>query len=121
MLNNSNHSDSAMLSSFGTSAHETGISLPLSSFDSNSLRYYSPATGTRKRKPSTTSAMRQSLVKAILDAYPGIRRVKVKDCGQLFSARAWFYGGRVVHVKAYSLHNLRNLLCEQIWGILGEA
>lgn len=120
MLDNAKVSTAAT-NSFGTSAHETGINLQLLSFNSNSLRYYSHVTGTRKRKPATTSAMRQALVEAILKAYPGIRRVKIKDCGRLFSARAWFYGGRVAHVKAYSLQNLHNLLYEQIRGIQDEA
>lgn len=95
-----------MLSSLGTSAHETGICF---SFNSNALRFYSPS-GTRRRRASSSAPMREILCRALLAGYPDIRRIKIKDCGIIFSARIWMRSGRVIHHKAYSLRNLSGIL-----------
>lgn len=112
MLDNAKVSTAAN-NSLGTSAHETGIILSSLSFNSNALRYYTP-TGTRHRKASGTTTMRSVLCSTMLAAYPDIRRIKIKDCGILFSARIWMRSGRVIHQKAYSLQNLSGLLREKL-------
>ena len=96
-----------------TSAHETGIRFFILSLDSNTLRYYTPF-GKRRRKSSDSATMRQSLCNAMLSEYPGIRRIKIKDCGIRFYARVWMHSGRVIHHKAYSLRNLAGILCEKV-------
>ena len=96
-----------------TSAHETGIRFFILSLDSDTLRYYTPF-GKRRRKSSDSATMRQSLCNAMLSEYPGIRRIKIKDCGIRFYARVWMHSGRVIHHKAYSLRNLAGILCEKV-------
>lgn len=114
MLNNdSNHFQAAATTGLGTSAHETGTGFSIPSLNSNRLRFYAPS-GTRRRKPSATSEMRAGLCAALAADHAGIRRVKIKDCGILFSARVWFRSGRVIHHKAYSLPRLAVLLIEGI-------
>ncbi len=96
-----------------TSAHETGIRFFILSLDSNTLRYYTPF-GKRRRKLSDSATMRQALCNAMLSEYPGIRRIKIKDCGIRFYSRVWMHSGRVIHHKAYSLRNLAGILCEKV-------
>lgn len=103
-----------MLSCFGTSIHETDIR----SFNSNALRVYNPVTGVRHRKASTTSEIRQKICSYFLDAFPDVRRIKIVDTGQKFSARVWFKSGRTFCEKAYSVSNLYVLLDERIRNVL---
>lgn len=114
MLQSQDLSHAASLSSHGTSAHETDIR----SFNSNALRVYNPATGVRHRKASTTSEIRQKICRYFLDSFPDIRRIKIVDTGQLFSARVWFKSGRTFCEKAYSVSNLYGLLDERIRNVL---
>ena len=102
-------SNAAMRSSHGTPASENGTQL----FNSNVLRSYN-AEGKRRRKPSSSSAMRQQFIISLTGMYPDIRKIKVHDTGIFFSARVWMYGGRIVHKQAYSLQNLYGLLDEGI-------
>ncbi len=104
----------AMLSFNGTSIHETDIR----SFNSNALRVYNPVTGVRHRKASTTSEIRQKICSYFLDAFPDVRRIKIVDTGQKFSARVWFKSGRTFCEKAYSVNNLYGLLDERIRNVL---
>lgn len=114
MLNNQlNTSSAAQLSGTGTSAHETGIIGSSLSLNSNALRSYTPA-GTRRRKASSTSGMRAALCETLIALHPGIRRIKIKDFGILFSARIWMRSGRIIHRTAYSLQNLAGLLAEGV-------
>lgn len=114
MLNYNSISNAAMLSFNGTSVHETDIR----SFNSNALRVYNPVTGVRHRKASTTSEIRQKICSYFLDTFPDIRRIKIVDTGQLFSARVWFKSGRTFYEKAYSVSNLYGLLDERIRNVL---
>lgn len=115
MLNNHTFiSNVAMLSFNGTSVHETDIR----SFNSNALRVYNPVTGVRHRKASTTSEIRQKICSYFLDAFPDVRRIKIVDTGQKFSARVWFKSGRTFCEKAYSVSNLYVLLNERIRNVL---
>ena len=107
-------SNEAMLGFNGTSFHETDIR----SFNSNALRAYNPVTGVRHRKASTTSEIRQKICSYFLDAFPDVRRIKIVDTGQKFSARVWFKSGRTFCEKAYSVSNLYGLLDERIRNVL---
>ena len=106
-------SNAAMRSSHGTPASENGTQF----FNSNVLRSYN-AEGKRRRKPSSSSAMRQQFIISLTGMYPDIRKIKVHDTGIFFSARVWMYGGRIVHKQAYSLQNLYGLLSEEIRKVL---
>lgn len=114
MLHIYQDSNVAMLGCSGTSIHETDIR----SFNSNALRVYNPTTGARHRKASATSEIRQKICRYFLDSFPDIRRIKIVDTGQLFSARVWFRSGRTFSEKAYSVSNLYGLLHERIDFIL---
>jgi hypothetical protein len=114
MLNYNSISNAAMLGFNGTSIHETDIR----SFNSNALRVYNPTTGVRHRKASTTSEIRQKICSYFLDAFPDVRRIKIVDTGQKFSARVWFKSGRTFCEKAYSVSNLYGLLDERIRNVL---
>lgn len=115
-------SNAVMSNSNGTYAHETGIIGSSLSLNSNALRSYIPA-GTRRRKASSTSGMRAALCETLTALHPGIRRIKIKDFGILFSARIWMRSGRIIHRTAYSLQNLAGLLAEGVCAIEkgGEA
>lgn len=102
-----------MLSYNGTSIHETDIR----SFNSNALRVYNPATGARHRKTGTTSEIRQKICNYFLDTFPDVRRIKIIDTGQKFSARVWFKSGRTFYEKAYSIKNLYGILNDKIKSI----
>ena len=114
MLQYTNNSNAELSICHGTSAHETDIR----SFNSNALRVYNPVTGVRHRKASTTSEIRQKICRYFLDSFPDIRRIKIVDTGQLFSARVWFKSGRTFCEKAYSVSNLYGLLDERIRNVL---
>lgn len=109
MINYHSNSNAALLSNHGTSAYETGTQ----SFSSNALRSYNP-DGKRRRKPSTTSAMRADMVVMLMNAFPGIRRVKIHDSGIEFQARVRLNNGRTFQRKAYNLQNLYGILCESL-------
>ena len=113
MLNNISISNTAMLSCNGTSIHETDIR----SFNSNALRVYNPVTGVRHRKTGTTSEIRQKICSYFLDMFPDVRRIKIIDTGQKFSARVWFKSGRTFCEKAYSIRNLYGILNDKIKSI----
>ena len=95
MMNLNSTSNVALLSNHGTSAYETGTQ----SYSSNALRSYNP-DGKRRRKPSTTSAMRTDMVVMLMNAFPGIRRVKIHDSGIEFQARVRLQGGGIVYRTA---------------------
>lgn len=107
-------SNEALLSFNGTSIHETDIR----SFNSNALRVYNPVTGVRHRKASATFEIRQKICSYFLNAFPDVRRIKIIDTGQRFSARVWFKSGRTFCEKAYSVSNLYGLLDERIHNVL---
>lgn len=97
---------------FGTSAHETGI---VSSFNTNSLRSYTP-DGKRRRHASDSAPQRAALQEELLDLYPSIRRIKLRDTGILFVLRIRTRRGRMVHLNACNLKNLRGIAIEAMEG-----
>ena len=107
MMNIQNLSNVALLSNNGTSAYETGTQ----AFSSNALRFYNE-DGKRRRKPSTTSAMRMEMAAMLMNGCPAVRSVKIHDSGIGFSARVKLHGGGTVHRTAYNLQNLYGLLLD---------
>lgn len=97
---------------FGTSAHETGI---VSSFNTNSLRSYTP-DGKRRRHASDSAPQRAALQEELLNLYPSIRRIKLRDTGILFILRIRTRRGRMVYLNAYNLKNLRGIAIEAMEG-----
>lgn len=112
MLQTISLSSAALLSSFGTSAHETGI---VSSFNTNSLRSYAPG-GKRRRRASDSAPQREALQAELLSLYPSIRRIKLRDTGILFVLRIRTRRGRMVYLNAYNLKNLRGTAIEAMEG-----
>lgn len=94
----------------GTSAHETGT---LPTFNTNPLRFYTPG-GTRHRRASDTAALRRELCDLLLQTYSTLRRVRLRDNGQLFTITLWLDGGKRVRRRAYNLRNLLGIAVEAL-------
>ena len=73
----------------------------------NSTRIATSTHDTRvsKLKPSQTTAERHSFILLFRDKYPAIRKMKIRQTGNIFIARARA-GKRYLHAGAYSLRSL---------------
>lgn len=112
MLQFIENSNAGLSICFGTSAHETGI---VSSFNTNSLRSYTP-DGKRRRHASDSAPQRAALQEELLNLYPSIRRIKLRDTGSLFILRIRTRRGSMVYLNAYNLKNLRGIAIEAMEG-----
>ena len=108
MLQNHQYSPAATSGCAGTSAHETGTVM-----NTNSMRFYTPQ-GTRRRRASSTTALRSWLCGYLLQTYSTLRRVRIKDTGTFFIATLYLPGGIRVRRSSYNLENLRRLLLEEL-------
>lgn len=117
MLNNIQTLPTAATNSFGTSAHETGISFSTHLLNSNVLRSYNPETGKRRRKKSSTSVLRSELCTWMLATYIGIRKITIRDTGIYFHSHIYLHTGRVIYRKAYSLPNLISMMAEEMMAV----